>query len=312
MQKILFLAANPKGTSKLRLDEELRDVEEGLRRGTRREQFVLEQRWAVRPRDIRRALLDEQPNIVHFSGHGVGSGSSAVGREGTREIGFEEELSREGLVFENQAGEPVLVSGESLAGLFELFSDRVNCVVLNGCYSEVQAKAIARHIPYVIGMNRAIGDRAAIEFAVGFYDALAAGRNIEFAHRYACSAIRMEGIEEYLTPVLISGSAPSVAQPEADPESSEPEPRRQRDYSDIESPFIGGPPITNPRQFFGREKELRRLFGLIKRLPLQNAAIIGPRRAGKTSLLYYLMKICTTPESELRPGQKNDWLPNPE
>ncbi|NJR69927.1 MAG: ATP-binding protein [Synechococcales cyanobacterium CRU_2_2] len=79
-----------------------------------------------------------------------------------------------------------------------------------------------------------------------------------------------------------------------------------------ESPFIVGSPITKPRQFFGRERELRRLFALIKRLPLQNAAIIGPRRAGKTSLLYYLMKICTTPEEELRPGQKRDWLPNPE
>jgi hypothetical protein len=79
-----------------------------------------------------------------------------------------------------------------------------------------------------------------------------------------------------------------------------------------DSPFVVGPPITKPRQFFGRERELRRLFNLLKRLPLQNAAIIGPRRSGKTSLLYYLKSICTTPESELRPGQKNDWLPNPE
>jgi hypothetical protein len=39
-------------------------------------------------------------------------------------------------------------------------------VVLNGCYFEAQAKAIGQHIPYVIGMNQAIGDRAAIAFAV--------------------------------------------------------------------------------------------------------------------------------------------------
>ncbi len=79
-----------------------------------------------------------------------------------------------------------------------------------------------------------------------------------------------------------------------------------------ESPFVVGPPITKPRQFFGRERELRRLFGLIKRLPLQNAAIIGARRSGKTSLLLYLMNICTTPGAELRPGQRNDWLSQPE
>jgi hypothetical protein len=78
------------------------------------------------------------------------------------------------------------------------------------------------------------------------------------------------------------------------------------------SVFIVGPPIEYPRQFFGREKELKRLFNLLKTHPLQNAAIIGKRRSGKTSLLNYLSRITTTPVAELRPGQRSDWLPNPE
>jgi len=78
------------------------------------------------------------------------------------------------------------------------------------------------------------------------------------------------------------------------------------------SPFITGNLITNPRCFFGREKELKRLFNLIKRQPLQNAAIIGKKRSGKTSLLQYLKNITTTPIEKLRPGQKSDWLPYPE
>lgn len=49
MQKILILAANPKNTSRLRLDEELRDIEEGLRRAKHRDEFVFTQRLAVRP-----------------------------------------------------------------------------------------------------------------------------------------------------------------------------------------------------------------------------------------------------------------------
>jgi hypothetical protein len=106
------------------------------------------------------------------------------------------------LILENEVGKAVAVSTEALAGLFELFADRVECVVLNACYSEVQAEAIAQHIPYVIGMNKAIGDRAAIEFAISFYDALGAGESIEFAYKLGCNAIRMAGIEEYLTPVL--------------------------------------------------------------------------------------------------------------
>jgi TIR domain len=80
----------------------------------------------------------------------------------------------------------------------------------------------------------------------------------------------------------------------------------------VESVFITGTPIEHPRQFFGREKELKRLFNLLKTRPLQNAAIIGKRRSGKTSLLNYLSKITTTPVAELRPGQRSDWLPNPE
>ena len=42
-------------------------------------------------------------------------------------------------------------------------------------------------------------------------------------------------------------------------------------------PFIAGPPLTHPRQFFGRERELRRLFQLWQSPPLQNAAVVGPR-----------------------------------
>ena len=78
-----------------------------------------------------------------------------------------------------------------------------------------------------------------------------------------------------------------------------------------DSSFVTGSPITHPRHFFGRQKELKRLFNLLKRHPLQNAAIIGKRRIGKTSLLHYLKNITTTPVEELRPTQKSDWLPNP-
>ena len=204
---ILFLAANPKDTGRLRLDQELRDIAEGLQRAQKRDQFNLEQRLAVRPRDIQRAMLDIAPQIIHFSGHGAGE---------------------QGLVFEDDIGNAKLVDGAALAGLFELFSDQIQCVVLNGCYSEAQAGAIAQHIPYVIGMNQAIGNRAAIAFAVGFYDALGAGRSIEFAYKLGCSAIRMEGIAEHLTPVLLkqstTGSATIQSKPDVMPVSTSPSP----------------------------------------------------------------------------------------
>lgn len=185
VKTILILSANPKGTNQLRLGEEIREIEEGLIRAKIRDQFSIKSEWAVRYRDIHRSLLKEEPQIVHFSGHGAGE---------------------EGLVFEDAIGQEKLVDAEALAGLFKLFADQVECVLLNACYSEMQAKAIAQHINYVIGMSKAIGDKAAIEFAVGFYDALGAGRSIEFAYKLGCSAIQMAGIEEHLTPVLLKKS----------------------------------------------------------------------------------------------------------
>jgi hypothetical protein len=178
---ILILAANPKDTSRLRLDQEVREIDNGLRRARRRDEFILKQVWAVRRRDFRRAMLDFNPSIVHFCGHGSG---------------------KEGIAFENQGGLTEYMSAEALSGFFELFSDKVECVLLNACYSEIQAEAIARHINYVIGMKQEIEDAAAIEFAVAFYDALGAGKSIEFAHKLASNATRLAGISGHLTPIL--------------------------------------------------------------------------------------------------------------
>jgi hypothetical protein len=86
--------------------------------------------------------------------------------------------------------------------MFKRFATQVNCVVLNACYSEAQAKAIAEYIPFVIGMKQAIGDQAAIAFAVGFYRALGAGRSLEEAYEFGCVEIQLHNIPEHLTPVI--------------------------------------------------------------------------------------------------------------
>ncbi|NEP27722.1 MAG: hypothetical protein F6K49_39315 [Moorea sp. SIO3I6] len=52
-------------------------------------------------------------------------------------------------------------------------------------------------------MSNAVSDKAAIEFAIGFYDALAAGRPVQFAYKLGCNEIRMARLAEHLTPDLI-------------------------------------------------------------------------------------------------------------
>ena len=114
------------------------------------------------------------------------------------------------------------------------------------------------------------------------------------------------------TAVLAQQIRDGVKQPAALP----PKPAFTRTLAEKEtavSPqFIAGPPISKPADFFGRETILKRLFNLLKTRPLQNAAIIGPRRSGKTSLLHYLKNISTTSPTKLRSEQRHDWLPQPQ
>jgi CHAT domain len=188
MKKILILLANPNNTDKLRLDQEVRGIQESLQRSKNREKFEIITEWAVQIDDLRRALLNYQPAIVHFSGHGS---------------------QGQGLVLENNLGQMQIVSTESLARLFKLFQNHVECVLLNACYSEDQAEAIHQYIDYVIGMNQAIGDKAAIEFAVGFYDALGAGKTYEDCFEVGCTSIDLKGIPESQTPAIKARKRPS-------------------------------------------------------------------------------------------------------
>ncbi len=188
VKTILILAANPTDTSRLRLDREVKAIGEVLRRSNKREQFELEQTWAVSKQDFYQAILDYQPQIVHFCGHGTGE---------------------DGIVLEDEMGQLELVKADWLARQFQQFAETgVKCVLLNACYSQVQAQAISQYIKYVIGMNRTVGDSVAIAFAVAFYSAIGAGKGVEFAYKLAESQIDSSSeqqISVLLTNSLIEG-----------------------------------------------------------------------------------------------------------
>ncbi len=183
MEKILILAALP---DRLRLDKEIREIEDAIKRAVKRDLFEIKIRTAVRPQDIRRAIAEECPQIVHFCGHGMEDGS---------------------LVLEDNGGNHKAVFPAGLAALFELHTNYVKCVLLNACYSFKPAEAISQHINYVIGMNQPIQDEAAIVFAQGFYDGL--GYNnidnidvIQRAFNEGIVAIKLENLLQNAVPSL--------------------------------------------------------------------------------------------------------------
>lgn len=180
MKKILILAANPIGTKELDLGKEKNQIEDRLRS---KENFSIETKLAVRYHELQTAIEESSPHIVHFCGHGA---------------------AKDGLVFEGDDREARLIPTNALSDLFKGHSDQVECVVLNACYSKVQALAIAQNINYVIGMDHEIEDTAAIEFSRGFYNTLSTSKDYERAYEDGCKAIRTAGLEGRGQPVKIT------------------------------------------------------------------------------------------------------------
>jgi hypothetical protein len=160
MKKILFLGANPLDTARLRIDEELKKIDEGLQASKLRDKFELTSKWAVTIETITKAMLDYEPQIVHFAGHGY----------------------RQGIAIEKNNGEVHTINDSALKKLFQMFKDNVECVILNACYSENQARIISENDIYVVGIKDSIDDKEAIDFSVGFYQSIGAGKDIEFSY----------------------------------------------------------------------------------------------------------------------------------
>jgi len=191
--RILVLAANPLGTVRLHLDEEVKAIREAIQRSAKRDRLFVQTREAATLRDLHLALLEFQPHVVHFSGHGSGKdGLQFVGD--IEEIYWQEKQQVDGSWEATGCRQEKIqaVDAATIADLLALFANQIECVVLNACDSNRQGAAIARHIPHVVSMRTAICDRAARKFSQAFYDSLGAGKDYEFAFELGKTAIQAE------------------------------------------------------------------------------------------------------------------------
>src|SRR4051812_8997069 len=177
---ILFLAANPTGTSPLGLDAEARGIQGELERSGHRDRLELVTRWAVEPLDLLRELRELKPSVVHFSGHG----------------------SQDGLFFQAADGRAQVVSPAAIAETFRAAGASVKLVVLNACYSEPCADTLLAHVDCVVGTSGSIHDDAARSFAIGFYGALGEQESISAACRQGSAAISLVGLPDAECPQL--------------------------------------------------------------------------------------------------------------
>lgn len=182
MIKILFLAANPLDTPRVRFDQEFRDIAAALRSGEYRDSFDLVPHLALRVSDLQEQLLRHKPDIVHFSGYG----------SQTNEI-----------ILQDEYGNSQPVPGYALERLFSILKDNLRCVVLNACYTAEQGAAIARQVDCVIAVPEAISDQSSVKFAKAFYQALGFGRDVKTAFDLGCNQLELEQGEGTEVPQLL-------------------------------------------------------------------------------------------------------------
>jgi hypothetical protein len=165
---ILFLAANPKDTSRLDLEGECAAIEHELRLARHGNDFEFRSKWVVTVDEMARHLIDLDPTIIHFSGHGRRN-TSGSGSATSRDVVLPGDS---GIYLHDDRYGVQLVTGRALAMMVKASAPSTRLVVLNACYSDGHAEELSQVVDCVVGMTRAIQDHAAHSFAVAFYRAL--------------------------------------------------------------------------------------------------------------------------------------------
>lgn len=194
---VLLVCANPRGTDPLRTAEEERVLKEAIRLSAHRDRISITVLNASTIDDVRRELLRESFQVVHFSGHGTDSG----------------------LVFEDTSGRLMVPDSAALAELLQRRG--ASTALLNACYSLATGSLTSVGLDYTIAMEGPIGDDAAIEFTRGFYDALGAGLSIPEAYEEGLSCARLKHMSP--SAVLLRKGETHVAAERPEPKADEPD-----------------------------------------------------------------------------------------
>jgi tetratricopeptide (TPR) repeat protein len=192
VKNILMLSANPENPETVCREQEIEEITNALDRATlaRWKQgkhstlFKLYDEPDINAAKLSQQLSTIEPYIVYISG---------------RENGIEALTLKHNLRINKSGNLEKLI-----AELFQLHAKSVQCIILNGCFLDVQAREIVQHIDFVIGIGRNLQDIKVINFLSEFYYQLGSERTIRDAYELSCSKLQREGLEDInLLPTLL-------------------------------------------------------------------------------------------------------------
>lgn len=184
MLRVLYLTSNPDAENYLRVDVEVREVRQAIRKALHRDLVEMDHRPAATPEDLLDGLNEDRPHVVHFAGHGGGSA----------------------ILFDNASVEDPsgrIVSFDLLARALAATDAPPKALVLNACDTLEGAHVILESVPIVIAMASSVSDLAASAFAARFYSAVASAQSIQSAVDQGAVAVDLLDLHEGWKPSLL-------------------------------------------------------------------------------------------------------------
>ncbi|MGA9768038.1 MAG: NB-ARC domain-containing protein [Blastocatellia bacterium] len=189
---VLLLATNNLEMAYVRLDEELREIDEKIQVAPFHNSFEFVSRATTKVSELPTLLLRYKPHIVHFSGHGRPSGE---------------------IILEDDFGQRRPIGDSELTGILGAIKDNIRLAVFHVCYSKTYAEAARAIFDYAIGMDGVMERESAIAFAGAFYRTLAFGRSVKEAFATAREHLNILGLTGAEVPVLLYGENVNDSEP---------------------------------------------------------------------------------------------------
>ncbi len=195
---VLGVLSNPAGVESLDVEREWARVQDAV--STLGKERIRLERVPATWTALQSRLRQGGAHVLHFIGHGV----------------FDDETNQGSLLFEDDSGQPTLVSADRFKVLLHDQAD-LRLVFLNACegakggrsdfFAGVAQQLVQQGVPAVVAMQFPVTDTAALTLSREFYKALADGYPVDAAVGEARKAIFGLGDSlEWGTPVLFSRS----------------------------------------------------------------------------------------------------------